>query len=85
MRVALWIEGSGLFLYSASHRTPVPIIRLDIRERCVGFCERRIKCQGFDDSFPGFGVVSFERSPRCNRRQRSGLIAQAEEGGRELA
>jgi len=57
------IEGSGLFVLGFG-TGPVPIdAELDIRERCVGFCERRIKCQGFDDSFPGFGVVSLKGSP----------------------
>src|SRR3984885_12767790 len=55
-------EGGGLFVLGFG-TGPVPVDReLDKRERCVGFCERRIKCQGFDGSFPGFwrGFVAWQ-------------------------
>src|SRR6516225_6550735 len=55
---------------------PVPIVQeLDVRERCVDFCERRIKSQGFARSFPSFEIGFFQWE--------SAASAQLQEGVRE--
>src|SRR5215831_6395518 len=66
-------EGNGLVVLGLGSGPVAFVTEFDARERRVGFCKRRIQYQGFDGSFPGFGIGFSDRESAANVQRDEGV------------